>query len=124
MGGLSYSPQMTQPSGLWKTWKAILDIKTCIYCRKLHGKIFAYDEQLRYNVPLHEKCRCIITLLQAILAGTATILGTEGADWYLMYTSKLPDYYIDKKTAKQHGWESYLGNLGFCLGSQLVEMCF
>ena len=28
----------------WKNWIAILDLKTCVYCRKMHGKIFGENE--------------------------------------------------------------------------------
>ena len=61
--------------------------------------------------PVHPFCRCKIELLSAITAGTATINGIDGADWWLKYLKKLPKYYITRSEAKNNGWDPKLGNL-------------
>ena len=36
-------------SSKWKMWKAILDLRTCLICRKNHGKIYEINEFV-YNL--------------------------------------------------------------------------
>lgn len=95
----------------WKMWKAILDLKTCLICRKNNGKIYDINERVDPEPPLHPYCRCIFESLKAIYAGTATNAGVRGADWYLRNYGKLPNYYITKERAEELGYKSYLGNL-------------
>lgn len=47
----------------------------------------------------------------AILAGEATTGGSMGADWFLLYFNRLPDYYISRKEAESLGWNKKKGNL-------------
>ena len=54
--------------------------------------------------PLHPNCRCVIELMMAITAGTATINGTDGADWKLMFEGILPEYYVSLQEAANAGW--------------------
>lgn len=95
----------------WKMWKAILDLKTCLNCRKNNGKIYEMNEKVYPEPPIHPYCRCIIERLKAIYAGTATKDGVNGADWYLRNYEKLPNYYITRERAEEIGYKSYLGNL-------------
>lgn len=95
----------------WKMWYAILDVKTCRDCRKKHGCIYRMNETPKPKPPLHFACRCDIVKLKTILAGNATKNGVQGADWYIKYYKKLPDYYIGTKEAKEKGWNPKLGNL-------------
>ena len=44
----------------WRNWIAILDLKTCRFCRKMHGKIFGADEIIYEEPPVHNNCRCEI----------------------------------------------------------------
>lgn len=81
------------------TWKANLDLKTCLECREMSGKIYEVGETIEPKPPLHPLCRCEIKHLQALLAGTATKKGVLGADWWLKTYGKLPDYYITKQEA-------------------------
>ena len=104
----------------WKTWKAKLDIKTCFACKKIHGKIYSADEVPHPDPPLHVNCRCIIDLLRTLDAGMATDAGIKGADWYLMFYGKLPDYYITKKEAEKLGYKSYLGNLAVVAPNRML----
>ena len=92
-------------------WRAILDLRTCLICRKNHGKIYEVDEFVSTFPPVHPNCRCEIKLLEALFAGNATNEGINGADWYLKVYGELPDYYITKEEAEKLGYRSYLGNL-------------
>lgn len=92
-------------------WKAQLDFRTCVPCKKLHGKIFEVGETITQEPPLHERCRCVIEYLRALLAGTATQNGKDGADWWLRHYGMLPDYYMAKQEAESKGWKSYLSKL-------------
>ena len=59
----------------WRTWKAMLDPKTCLTCRKLNGKIYDTDEVPAPNPPIHENGRCIIDRLEAKEMGWQPKLG-------------------------------------------------
>lgn len=98
-------------SSKWKAWKTMIDLKTCLNCRKKNGKTYSINDLVYPAPPLHLNCRCVIERLTTLLAGTATDDGTNGADWYLKNYGKLPDYYIPKKMAERLGYKSYLGNL-------------
>ena len=51
-------------SSKWKMWKAILDFKICLNCRKNHGKIYEINEFVYPEPPLHPNCRCEIESLR------------------------------------------------------------
>lgn len=102
---------MTTYSKNWKTWVTVIDLRTCSICRRQNGKIYAIDEKVRPEPPIHMRCRCIIERLKALLAGTATKNGLDGADWWLKQYRKLPDYYITEQDALSAGWKPVLGNL-------------
>lgn len=95
----------------WKTWKARIDLKTCLICRINNGKIYEINEKIFSEPPIHPNCRCVIEKLLVRLAGTATKDGTRGADLYLKIYGELPPYYITEEQAKVLGYKSYLGNL-------------
>ena len=67
----------------WKMWKTIIDLKTFLNCRQNNGKIYKISEIVYPNPPLHPNCRCVIERMKAILAGSATNNGVNGADWFL-----------------------------------------
>ena len=98
-------------SSNWKMWKTMLDFKTCLNCRKNHGKIYKINEIVNPEPPIHPKCRCIIERLKVLYAGTATNKGINGADWHLRLYGKLPSYYITTEQAIREGWNSKKGNL-------------
>ncbi len=54
------------------------------------------------------------------LAGTATKKGQQGADWYLKYRGKLPDYYISDTTAKKMRWVPKKGNLSIVAPGKMI----
>ncbi len=95
----------------WKTWRCTYDLKTCLECRKMNGKIYDASEDLSEKLFLHPFCRCIITALEALKAGTATINGKSGADWFLKRLGRLPPYYLAEDEADALGYESKKGNL-------------
>ncbi len=93
-------------------WRAIIEAKTCSDCREKHGKIYEIKEKVIPPPPLHPHCRCEIVRLRAILAGNATESGTMGADWWIKYYGKLPDYYVSREEAKTLGWRRKKANFG------------
>ena len=96
----------------WKQWKAFMDSKTCWKCKEENGKIYSTLEKMGSKPHEHYKCRCIFVVLQAVSAGKATNRGIDGADWWLKYKGKLPDYYITRERAFDLGWDRKAGNLG------------
>lgn len=121
-----FDVRMITYSTKWRNWAAILDLKTCLSCRKLHGKIYGPDEQIDPEPPLHENCRCEIKQLQAIYAGYATRNGQDGADYWLTKYDMLPEYYMTKEDAKQLGWRAIQGNLadvapGMMIGGDVYQ---
>ncbi len=104
INGDRLSPQITTSSN-YKHWVSVEDWKRCIECASNHGKIWLIAEQPYPEPPIHPNCRCVIELMQAITAGTATINGAGGADWALKYNGTLPDYYVTKEDAEANGWK-------------------
>ncbi len=105
------TPIFMDPSGKWLSWKAKVDFKTCDKCRKKNGKIYDIGIPIDEKPPLHFYCRCIISILQAIMAGTATEQGRNGADWTILHLRKLPNNYVTKTFARASGWNDNKGNL-------------
>ena len=109
-------------SSNYRMWVTIDDPKRCPDCKRLHGKIYHRREPIKPKQPLHPFCRCWITRLRALLAGTATAQGQSGADWWLKSKRELPPYYISEQEAEKRGWDSELGNLHTaCLGKMLAR---
>ncbi len=100
----TYSPPTTV-SKKWKHWVAKLDLKTCLACRNLHGKIYDRNDTPLEELPLHPNCRCAVKAMQAVVAGNATKDGENGADWWISDSGLLPDYYISKKEISRLGWK-------------------
>lgn len=92
-------------SSKYKHYLSKDDPHRCKECEDNHGKIYLIHEPPDPNPPIHQNCRCVIELMQAIKAGTATIHGLDGADWTLKYNDELPEYYISAFDASLHGWK-------------------
>lgn len=88
----------------YKNWVSVNDLKRCLLCEKNHGKIYTMKELPYPKPPLHFYCRCMIKPMDTIRAGTATVCGSDGADWGIKYMGRLPENYISKEEAIQHGW--------------------
>ena len=95
----------------WKNWAATLDLRTCLFCSSRHGKIYAANEMIDFEPPVHDNCRCEINYMKAVFKGYATLRGQNGADYWLVQYGTLPEYYFTKEEAKQQGWKAIAGNL-------------
>ncbi len=101
----------TWESSRWLERKTDPQSTPCVACKKARGKIISISEQNSYRVELHPNCRCYLAPMKVIEAGYATRDGTNGADYWLYYKGKFPDYYITKQQAEALGWISTEGNL-------------
>ena len=106
-----YRGQKGIPSGSWKRWYTTMDEKACADCTENNGKIYRMDEVPSPKPPLHPHCRCTLDAIEAIMAGTASIDGIMGADWFLKFQHTLPRGYLSFEEAKELGWVSWKGNL-------------
>ena len=106
----------------YKHWISIPDNRRCKPCKDNHGKIFNRDDVPQTDYRLHERCRCIIVWMQAIMAGNATNKEKNGADYWLKHYNELPDYYITKEDAEKLGWVSFIGNLDNVAPGKMVTM--
>lgn len=101
----------TWKSTRWLERKSVNDEKRCERCEEEQGKIIAIAQKDNYRVASHPYCRCFLERMLAIEVGYATQNGTDGADYWLYYKRKLPNYYITKSQAKELGWRTKKGNL-------------
>ena len=53
-------------------------------------------------------------------AGTATELGMDGADAYIVRFGRLPNYYVSFEEAEDAGWRSKKGNLNKVLPGKMI----
>ena len=102
--GEGLSPQISRSSN-YKSWNSIEDEKRCMACAGNNGRIWYIEDIPHPQPPVHPNCRCSIEVMQAIIAGTATIDGIKGADWTLKNNGELPEYYIDGYEASLLGWK-------------------
>ena len=115
-----FEPGVKTRSTKWENWLAELDLYTCIECRRLHGKILGEDEFIPVRPPLHDRCRCRVEPLCAVFPGYATRNGLDGADYWLKYFGKLPEYYITKQKAKTQGWKPATGNFDDVFSGMMI----
>ena len=123
INGDSLVPRVTE-SVNYKHWISVEDLRRCLICADCHGKIWPIIETSKIEPPVHHNCRCVIEVMKAIAAGTATINGTSGADWCLKYEGKLPDNYISYNDAKKQGFRTYLGNLDKIANGKCLQKDF
>lgn len=107
-------------SETWKNWVSVLSITTCLHCLKNHGKIFHHTEITEIHIPAHPNCMCTAEYMRTKTAGTATKLGMNGADAYLSLYGILPNYYVSKEFAENHGWVNWKGNLDEVLPGKMI----
>ena len=56
----------------YRMWMTIDDSKRCPDCKRLHGKIYHWNEPIISKQPLRLFGRCCVAWLRSLLAGTAT----------------------------------------------------
>ena len=79
------------------------------------------DEIVNPQPPLHPNCRRDITNMKAVIAGNGTKDGNNGADYYLKYLNKLPDYYISREELKKLGWKKGKSPAKFAPGKMYTK---
>ena len=102
-------------------WKSVEDFKRCKECADLHGKIYSVLETPSEEPPIHQNDRCILDILKAIKAGTATTDGLDGADFTLLNEGTLPDYYVSVKEAESAGWKKGKWPMNFVPGKMITK---
>ena len=111
-------------SSRWVNWVSKLAINTCKFCADNHGKIVAishiYQSVFSKSVAAHPFCNCTYVPMRTLKAGMATSKGYNGADAYLLYFNKLPDYYISKSEVQKFGWQDWKGNLSDILPNKMI----
>ncbi|MBQ9803024.1 MAG: phage head morphogenesis protein [Clostridia bacterium] len=102
-------------------WMSQLAFNTCQYCVEQHGKIVDVSVlKNKKSVNAHKNCQCEYVPMRAKQVGTATDWGREGADAYLAYFGRLPDYYVSFEAAEDAGWRSKKGNLDKVLPGNMI----
>ena len=91
-------------------WESVLALNTCPDCYTCHGTIFPPSANTADCKAYHHFCRCSMPSMRTKTAGTATEKGVLGADAFLSWLKRLPDYYVTKSEAKKHGWKNFKGN--------------
>ncbi len=100
----NYDPPITESKN-WRQWITNTTLTTCWRCENLDGKIYStYDTDFE-EPPLHLYCKCVTIALKATTAGNATKDGENGADFWIKYYGKLPDYYISSEELELLGWK-------------------
>ena len=92
----------------WANWMSKLKNTTCTTCWDNHGKIEDISILKNSNempVNKHAYCKCVYVPMRTKRAGTVTNMGYNGAEVYLLYMNRLPDYYVNKETAYEAGWK-------------------
>ena len=108
-------------SSKWANWMSNLTLFTCQYCTEQHGTIVDISVlKNKTEVKEHPNCKCIYVPMRTKAAGTATTMGFRGADAQIFYLNKLPDYYVDKRTAYIAGWKKKNKQLGDVLPGKMI----
>jgi hypothetical protein len=105
----------------WANWMSKLAFNSCQYCVEQHGKTI--DISVLNNktyVNAHPNCQCVYVSMRTKQVGTATNWGMEGADAYLYHLGRLPDYYVNKQTAQQAGWQKTSRKLSSVLPGKML----
>lgn len=102
----------------WKNWMSELSPTTCKDCVKLHGKIYPIEEFV--PLPLHINGKCQVVPMRTKIAGTATNMGQNGVDAYLLKNGRLPGYYVLKKDAYKAKWKQKGNTLDIVLSGKMI----
>ena len=90
---------VTKESEKWNTWIAYITATTCAKCMGLNGKIFDKYESIKIP-PIYPNCRYKVDRLKAVVAGTVTVKGKNGADWWLYYKKSFREIILLKNGLK------------------------
>ena len=113
--------ELSGKSSNWANWMSKLTLTTCLYCAKNHGKIVSITIlDTEYEVNAHSNCKCIYVPIRTKKSGTATTLGNNGADAFLVTFHRLPNNYVLKETAEDAGWVNWRGNLDDVLPGKTI----
>ena len=105
----------------WANWMSKLLPNSCRYCVEQHGKIVDVSVlENKSEVEAHSNCQCIYVPMRTKAVGTATDRGMDGADAHIAYTGHLPDYYVNKQTAQQAGWQTTKKKLSSALPGKMI----
>ena len=105
----------------WANWMSKLTLFTCLDCAQQHGKIVEISMfENKTTVNAHKNCQCEYVSMRTKQVGAVTDLGMEGADSYLYYFGRLPDYYVSFEDAEDAGWRSKKGNLNKVLPGKMI----
>lgn len=116
----TYNPTLIEGNN-WKEWITNVSVHTCPYCLSNNGKIIAVHEKFEKEPQVHYGCKCRVEVLSAIEAGKATKNNERGADWWIKYLGKLPEYYIDEKDLVELGWRSGKSVVKYAPGKMLAK---
>ncbi len=116
----TYDPPTTESKN-WKHWVAHITPTTCGLCRNLNGKIYSIRDIDFQEPPIHPNCRCEVLPMEAVIAGNATKDGKNGADFWMKYMGRLPDYYISEKDLKALGWKEGKSPKKFAPGRMMTR---
>lgn len=118
---LKQDRMLSGDSTKWANWMSVLLPNSCRYCVDQHGKIV--DASIlgdKTEVQAHPNCQCVYVPMRAKAAGSATDMGMDGADVYMMNHGHLPDYYVDKDTAQLAGWRVTKKKLSAVLPGKMI----
>ena len=105
----------------WANRMSKLTLFTCLLCTQQHGKIVDISMlKNKTKVNAHQNCECEYVSMRTKQVGAATDLGMEGADVYLAYFGRLPDYYVDKQAAYDAGWQIKSKKLSSVLPGKMI----
>ena len=105
----------------WANWMSELLPVSCKFCVDQHGKIFDISVlKDKDEVEAHRNCKCLYVPMRTKKVGTAADLGMEGADVYIFYYGRLPDYYVTIDLAEDAGWRAKKGNLDKVLPGKMI----
>lgn len=121
INNLLQDKELSGDSTNWANWMSLLAFNTCQYCVEQHGKIVDSSVlKSKKSVNAHKNCQCEYVPMRTKRIGTATNRGMEGADVFLFYFGQLPDYYVNKQTAQQAGWQTTSKKLSSVLPEKML----
>ena len=107
----------------WANWMSKLSLVTCEPCWENHGKIediSILENNKEMPVNEHIYCNCLYVPMRTKRVGTVTNMEYNGADVYLLYMNRLPDYYVTKEEAVAAGWIPKKQNLSEVLPGKQI----